>query len=79
MEDEEEKEELEEEVYEERYDRIIHTFSNALVNIITSRLKKLIDEKKIEKDDVYDIWESIKEELDVKIYDYLEELIEEES
>jgi hypothetical protein len=70
-------EEKEEEVEEEGYDRIVETFSKALINIIVSKIKKLIEQKKISKDDVYDLWESISEEIDIKIYDYLEKLAEE--
>jgi len=70
-------EEREEEIEEERYDRIVETFSKALINIIVSKMKKLIEQKKISKDDVYDLWEAISEEIDIKIYDYLEELTEE--
>jgi hypothetical protein len=70
-------EEKEEEVEEERYDRIVETFSKALINIIVSKMKKLIEQKKISKEDVYDLWEAISEEIDIKIYDYLEKLAEE--
>jgi hypothetical protein len=70
-------EEREEEVEEERYDRIVETFSKALINIIVSKMKKLIEQKKISKEDVYDLWEAISEEIDIKIYDYLEKLAEE--
>jgi hypothetical protein len=70
-------EEKEEEVEEEKYDRIIQMFSKALINIIVSKFKKLIEEKKIKKEDIYDLWENISEEIDIKIYDYLEKLAEE--
>jgi tRNA A37 threonylcarbamoyltransferase TsaD len=70
-------EEKEEEVEEEKYDRIVETFSKALINIIVSKMKKLIEEKKIEREDVYDLWEAISEEIDIKIYDYLVKLAEE--
>jgi hypothetical protein len=69
-------EEIGEEVEEERYDRIVETFSKALINIIVSKMKKLIEQKKISKEDVYDLWEAISEEVDIKIYDYLEKLAE---
>jgi hypothetical protein len=75
--EEEEEEEKEEEVEEEKYDRIVETFSKALINIIISKFKKLIEQKKISKEDVYDLWEAINEEIDIKIYDYLEKLAEE--